>query len=72
MTKKEALATYYMHLVSGDIATLDDWRADYESMSKEAWHGKPDGREEDWLKDTMLCELSSDDEALLAYLKQEK
>lgn len=58
--------TVYVHTISGDIATLDDWRSAYESMDVESWHGKPaeDCNREDWIADGKLVaiELRSDDE----------
>jgi len=57
---------FYVHTISGDIATLDDWRADYESMDVESWHGKPaeECNRENWIKDGKLeaIELNCDDE----------
>lgn len=46
----------YIHLISGDIATLEDWRSDYESMEVESWHGKPvdDCDPKDWIVDGKL------------------
>lgn len=48
--------TFYMHTVSGDVAKLEDWRADYDSMDKEAWHGKPaeECDPDHWLADGLL------------------
>ena len=33
--------TLYIHTISGDVAPLCDWFADYETMDAESWHGKP-------------------------------
>lgn len=61
--------TFYIHTISGDIATLDNWRSDYESMDAESWHGKPaeECNAEEWIKDGKLeeIELNSDDECFL-------
>lgn len=52
----------YMCMITGDIATLEDWRSDYEAMDIESWHGKPaeecDPR--DWIKDGKLIEVDED------------
>lgn len=61
--------TFYIHTISGDIATLSDWRSDYESMDVESWHGKPaeECNPEQWIEDGKLetIELNSDDECFL-------
>lgn len=58
--------TFFIHTISGDIATLSDWRADYESMDVESWHGKPaeECNPDNWIEDGKLeaIELNSDDE----------
>jgi len=48
--------TFYIHTISGDIATLDSWRSDYDSMDIESWHGKPaeECNSGDWIKDGKL------------------
>jgi hypothetical protein len=48
--------TFYIHPISGDIATLTSWRDDYESMDIELWHGKPaeECDPKDWLEDSKL------------------
>lgn len=50
--------TLYMHAISGDIASLSDWRAD-EAMDCESWHGKPaeECNPENWIEDGMLEEI---------------
>lgn len=57
--------TVYLHTISGDVATLSDWRADYESMDVESWHGKPaeECDPENWIKDGKLeaIEIEVDD-----------
>lgn len=32
--------TFYMHTISGHVATKEDWLADFESTDKEAWFGE--------------------------------
>lgn len=44
----------YMNPVSGDVATVEEWKADFESMGKEAWFGKEDHKGLHWLKDSGL------------------
>lgn len=62
--------TFYIHTISGDIATLADWRADFESMDIESWFGLP--AEEcdpaNWIDGGKLqaIELTSDDECFLS------
>jgi hypothetical protein len=57
--------TLYMHTISGDVATLSDWRADYESMDVESWHGKPaeEINPDNWIEDGKLqaIEIEVDD-----------
>lgn len=64
-----ATFTFYIHTISGDIATLDKWRSDYKSMDVETWHGKPveECNHEDWFKDGKLeaIEMFSDDECFI-------
>ena len=44
-------ATHLMHTWSGDVATVEDWRSDFEGMDVESWFGVEadacEGR--DWL-----------------------
>jgi hypothetical protein len=32
---------YFMHNESGDIATMEEWRDDFENMDVESWYGLP-------------------------------
>lgn len=69
--------TFYIHHTSGDIATLADWRADFESMDIESWFGLPAEECEGlhWIDDLIdsqtgaqvlqPIELTSDDECFL-------
>lgn len=43
---------FYRHIDSGDIATLDSWRSDYEAMDIESWHGHSveECVEENWIE----------------------
>lgn len=43
----------YQHTVSGDIATVEDWLGDYQSMDVESWFGKEerDCKGLHWLED---------------------
>lgn len=34
------MTVYYMHSVSGYVATEKEWEADYKSMDPELWFGK--------------------------------
>ena len=58
MTDRE----FFIHLISGHVATLEEWRADYNSMDAELWHGKPaeECNPEDWLEDGLLKEVEAD------------
>lgn len=60
---------FYIHTVSGDVATLSDWYSDYQSMDKESWHGKPieECNPDNWVTDGKLEQivLESDDECFL-------
>lgn len=58
------MTTYYMHTVSGDVATKDEWRADFESMDIETWFGLPveQCRNLDWIGDAQfLVEVRQDE-----------
>lgn len=46
-------STFYVHLVSGDIATAEDWKTDFDSMDRETWFGEPieECKDKDWLND---------------------
>jgi len=61
--------TFFIHTISGDIATLTDWQSDYDSMDTESWHGKPaeECDPECWIKDGKLEPflLASADECFL-------
>lgn len=59
------MTTYYMHKVSGDVATEQEWRDDYESMDVESWFGKSadeitDADKENWLHAGDLIEVVKD------------
>lgn len=58
--------TFYQQQQSGDVATLSEWRSDYQSMDIESWHGKPaeECDPESWIEDGALksITLESDDE----------
>ena len=48
------MTNYYMHKESGDVATEQEWRDDYESMDVESWFGKSvdeitDADKEEWI-----------------------
>ena len=62
MTTTQNQEIFYMHVISGDVFTLDDWHADYISMDVEDWHGKEAGEcdPEDWIKDGSLIEVEMD------------
>jgi hypothetical protein len=49
------MTTYLMHYISGDVATVEDWRGDFESMDLETWFGLPIERCEGlhWLDDNI-------------------
>jgi len=53
MLKKD---TFYMQLDSGEVATLEEWRDDYESTDFESWHGNEieDCDPSQWIKDGHL------------------
>lgn len=64
--------TFYINTISGDIATLSDWRSDYESMDVESWHGKPAEKcnSDKWIEDGKLeaIEVNTDDSCFLTNL----
>jgi|DEB0MinimDraft_6_1074348.scaffolds.fasta_scaffold125736_2 hypothetical protein len=33
--------TYYMHTISGDVATEQEWKDDFNSTDLETWFGRP-------------------------------
>ena len=33
--------TYLMHTISGDVASRDEWKDDFNSMDVESWFGLP-------------------------------
>ena len=43
----------YMHTLSGDVATVEEWKDDFDSMDLETWFGLPIDECEglDWLAD---------------------
>jgi len=55
--------THYMHTISGDVATEESWKADFDSMDVESWFGLPaeecEGR--DWLSIEHLVEVEDVD-----------
>lgn len=61
--------TFYIHLISGDIATRTSWHDDYTSMDAESWHGKPaeECNPDKWIEDGYLkpVDLHSDDNCTL-------
>jgi len=53
-------ATFYVHLVSGDYATDDEWKDDFDSTDRETWFGEPieECKDKHWLYDQeMLMEV---------------
>ena len=59
------MITYYMHKESGDVATEQEWRDDYNNMDAESWFGKSidDITEQDkaaWQKGGHLIEVEKD------------
>lgn len=59
------MTTYYMHKESGDVATEQEWRDDYENMDVESWFGKSvDGitneDTENWAEGGHLIEVVKD------------
>jgi hypothetical protein len=55
--------THYMHTQSGDVATKEEWKNDFEAMDTETWFGLPaeecEGR--DWLDIDCLVEVEEED-----------
>ncbi len=49
----KAALTCYMHTHSGDVATFEMWKSDFENMDVESWFGKPADECNDlhWLND---------------------
>ena len=43
----------YMHEHSGDVASAEDWKSDFDNMDVESWFGKPaeECKELHWLND---------------------
>ena len=43
----------YMHTISGDVASKEDWKDDFDCMDCESWFGLPieDCKNLHWLKD---------------------
>lgn len=35
------MTTYYMHTVSGDVGSFEDWKNDFDCMDIESWFGMP-------------------------------
>lgn len=33
------MSEMYMHTISGDVSSKEDWKADYDSMDCESWFG---------------------------------
>lgn len=63
--------TFYIHTVSGDIATHTQWLDDYEyKYDVEIWHGKPakECDPKNWIKDGKIepIEIISNDEYSLS------
>ena len=54
--------SYYMHEISGDVATLEAWREDYLSMDVETWSGKTAEEHSpiEWIEDGKLIEVFRD------------
>lgn len=49
----------YLHINSGDVATVEMWKSDYESMSAEIWFGlRPYYDDLHWLDDAGLVEVA--------------
>lgn len=61
---KSANEKMYMHEHSGDVATLSDWRDDYEKMDIESWFGHIAEECEglDWVKGGCLFEVEKDED----------
>lgn len=53
----------YMHEISGHVASLEDWKSDFESMDVESWFGLPVEECEglDWIKGGKLIEVKQVD-----------
>jgi hypothetical protein len=47
------METFYMNTISGDVATKEEWKSDYESMDRESWFGESieECHNKDWLSD---------------------
>jgi|SRR5690554_1327704 len=63
--REEAKAglTCYMHLESGDVATAEMWKDDFQNMDAESWFGLPveDCKDFHWLNDNIhLIEVKFD------------
>ena len=54
----------YMHEISGDVASMGDWKADFENMDIESWFGLPAEECEglDWIKGGKLIEVEQDED----------
>jgi len=52
-----------MHKESGEVASESDWRADYESMDIESWHGceSKDANPNNWLEEGHLIEVEKNE-----------
>lgn len=53
----------YMHEISGDVASLQDWKLDFDNMDLESWFGLPADQCEglDWIKGGKLIEVKQVD-----------
>jgi hypothetical protein len=54
----------YIHEISGDVASLSDWKADFDSMDVESWFGLPADECEgmDWIEGGKLIEVVQDED----------
>ena len=54
----------YMHEISGDVASRDVWKADFENMDIESWFGLPADECEglDWIECGKLIEVEQDED----------
>lgn len=54
----------YMHELSGDVASLEDWKSDFDNMDVESWFGQLAKECEglDWIKGGKLIEVVQDEE----------
>ena len=53
----------YMHEVSGDVASLESWKDDFDRMSLESWFGLPaeECAGKDWIAGGKLIEVEQDE-----------